>query len=256
VTLAVGIDVGGTKIAAGLVDVERGEVVRSERVPTRPERGGAPVLADCAGLAARLGGKGAPVGIGICEVVDHHGQLTTAETIEWRGLDVGEAFGGAPVTLESDVRAAALAEARFGAGARLESFLHVIVGTGAAACLVLRGRPHRGAHGNAIILGAPPVEQTAGGATLGERVHDPAARAEAAAAVGRVVAVIVNALDPAAVVVGGGLGTTPGFAAGLATALRPLIWCEATRGVPVVPTALGERGGVIGAALAAAEDGG
>ena len=252
-TLAVGIDVGGTKIAAGLVDVERGEVVRSEREPTRPERGGAAVLADCARLAARLGGGGVPVGIGICEVVDRNGQLATAETIEWRDLDVAAAFGGVRVAVESDVRAAALAEARFGAGAGLDSFLHVIVGTGAAACLVLGGRPHLGEHGNAIILGAPPVEQVAGGATLGGRVHDPAARAEAAAVVGRVVAVLVNALDPAAVVVGGGLGAAPGFAEGIAAALRPAIWCEATRGLQVVPTALGEAGGIVGAALAAAE---
>lgn len=252
-TLAVGIDVGGTKIAAGLVDVGRGEVVRSERAATAPQRGGAGVLADCAGLAARLGGDGIPVGIGICEVVDRDGRLTTAETIEWRDLDVQAAFGGAAVTVESDVRAAALAEARFGAGAGLASFLHLVVGTGAAACLVLDGRPHLGEHGNAIILGAPPVEQVAGGAALGERVRDAGARAAAAAAVGRVAAVLVNALDPAAVVVGGGLGAADGFADGLAAALRPAIWCEATRDLPVVPTALGEWGGAIGAALAAAE---
>jgi len=253
VTLAVGIDVGGTKIAAGLVDVERGEVVRSERLVTAPERGGAAVLADCAGLAARLGGDGVPVGVGICEVVDRAGQLASAETVEWRDLDVPAAFGGAGVTLESDVRAAALAEARFGAGAGLGSFLHLVVGTGAAACLVVGGRPHRGEHGNAIILGAPPVEQVAGGATLGERVHDADARAEAAAAVGRVVAVLVNALDPAAVVVGGGLGSAPAFVDGIAAALRPAIWCDATRDLPVIPTALGEWGGAIGAALAAVE---
>ncbi len=252
-TRAVGIDVGGTKIAAGLVDVARGEVVRWERVATAPERGGAAVLADCAALAEVLGGDGVPVGVGICEVVGRDGQLTTAETIEWRDLDVPAAFGGGAVTVESDVRAAALAEARFGEGAGLGSFLHVIVGTGAAACLVLGGRPHRGEHGNAIILGAPPVERLAGGATLGERVHDPGARAEAAAAVGRVLAVLVNALDPAAIVVGGGLGASAGFADGIAAALRPAIWCEATRDVPVVPTALGDRGGVIGAALAAAD---
>jgi len=255
VTRAVGIDVGGTKIAAGLVDVASGEVLRWERVPTRPERGGGAVLADCTALAEALGGDGVPVGVGICEVVGRDGQLATAETIEWRDLDVPAAFAGAAVTVESDVRAAALAEARFGEGAGLGSFLHVVVGTGAAVCLVLDGRPLRGEHGNAIILGAPPVEQVAGGATLAERAHDPGARAEAAAAVGRVLAVLVNALDPAAVVVGGGLGASAGFADGIAVALRPAIWCEATRGVPVVPTALGDRGGVVGAALAAAEGG-
>jgi glucokinase len=253
VTRAVGIDVGGTKIAAGLVDVASGEVVRSERAPTRAERGGGAVLADCASLAAALGGEGVPVGVGICEVVGRDGRVTTAETLDWRGLDVAAAFGGAAVTVESDVRAAALAEARFGAGAGLASFLHVIVGTGAAACLVIDGRPFRGARGNAIILGAPPVEQVAAGAALGERSADPAARSEAAAAVGRVVAVLVNALDPAAVVLGGGLGASDGFAEGVAASLRPAVWCEGTRDLPVIASALGEAGGVVGVALAAAE---
>jgi glucokinase len=253
VTLAVGIDVGGTKIAAGLVDTDGGEVLRSERVPTRPERGGPAVLADCAALAGRLDPGGARVGVGICEVVDLDGRTTTAETVDWRGLDVAAAFGSGRVTVESDVRAAALAEARLGAGAGLASFLHVVVGTGASTCLVLGGRPHRGTHGNAIILGAPPVEQVAGGATLGDRTADPAARAGASAAVGRVLAVLVNALDPAAVIVGGGLGSSPGFVDGIAAALRPAVWCDATRGLPVLVTALGEWGGVVGAALAAAE---
>jgi glucokinase len=253
VTLAVGIDVGGTKIAAGVVDTATGEVLRSERVPTRPERGGAAVLSNCVTLAERLGRAGVPVGVGVCEAVDLSGRVTTAETVDWRAFDVAAAFGSGPVTVESDVRAAALAEARLGRGAGLESFLYVIVGTGASVCLVVGGRPHRGAHGNAIILGSPPVEQVAGGAVLGDRAHDPSARAEAAAAVGRVLAVLVNALDPAAVVVGGGLGSSPGFVEGVATALRPAIWCDATRDVPVLATGLGDAGGFIGAALAAAE---
>jgi len=63
----------------------------------------------------------------------------------------------------------------------------------------------------------------------------------------------VNALDPEAVVIGGGIGTSPGFVDGIAAALRPEIWCESTRDLPVVATALGEHGGVVGAALAAVE---
>src|SRR5207247_8107651 len=113
VTLALGIDVGGTKIAAGLVETATGEVVRSERVPTRPERGGEAVLADCVVLAGRLAAGDVPVGVGICEVVDLAGRVTTAETVDWRALDVAAAFRPASVKLESDVRAAALAEARF-----------------------------------------------------------------------------------------------------------------------------------------------
>ena len=251
-TRAVGIDVGGTKIAAGLVELETGAVMRRVRQPTRPERGGAAVLADCAAMAAELGAGDVPVGIGICELVDLDGRVASAETVDWRGLDVVAAFGAAPVTIESDVRAAALAEARFGAGAGLPCFVHAVVGTGASACLVVAGRPYRGARGNAIVLGAPPVEEIASGAALAA-ADDLSAAAEAAAAIGRVLAVIVNALDPAAVVVGGGLGSSPGFVDGVAAALRPAVWWPATRELAVVATALGDDGGAIGAALATRE---
>ena len=132
----VGIDVGGTKIAAGVVDTGSGEVLRSERVPTAARarrRGRARRLRRSGGTAGR---RRLPVGVGICEVVDLDGRVTSAETVDWRGLDVASAFGAASVTVESDVRAAALAEARFGAGAGLGSFLYAGVGTGASACLV------------------------------------------------------------------------------------------------------------------------
>ncbi len=73
-TLAVGIDVGGTKIAAGLVDVTTGRLQERLQVPTRPEREGREVLADCAALAAQLGEGALPVGIGLCELVDLDGR--------------------------------------------------------------------------------------------------------------------------------------------------------------------------------------
>jgi predicted NBD/HSP70 family sugar kinase len=75
VTRAVGIDVGGTKIAAGLVDVENGHVLAREELPTRPERGGREVLADCAALARALESGALPIGFGLCELVGLDGRL-------------------------------------------------------------------------------------------------------------------------------------------------------------------------------------
>ena len=217
-TLAVGIDVGGTKIAAGLVEVSTGEVRERELLATRPERGGEAVLADCAALAERLGGGRLPVGIGLCELVGLDGRPASAETVEWRALDI-EAFVQAPrVVLESDVRAAARAESRFGAGIGRSPFLFVIVGSGASICLVVEGRPYLGARGEAITFGAPPVEQIASGRALAraagvERAEDVLADpahdelvGAAAAELGRVLAVLTNALDPAVVVLGGEAG--------------------------------------------------
>ena len=88
-THALGIDVGGTKIAAGVVDVGSGRILERRQVPTLAERGGAAVLADCAALALELGGGTLPVGIGLCELVSLDGRPTSADTVDWRALDVG-----------------------------------------------------------------------------------------------------------------------------------------------------------------------
>jgi glucokinase len=260
---AIGIDVGGTKIAAGVVDTGTGEVLRRERVETHPDRGGKAVLDDCAALAARLGAPALPVGIGVCEMVGPAGEVTSAETIDWRGLDVAVAGQGAPVTVESDVRAAALAEARFGAGAGVASFLYAIVGTGASVSLVLGGVPLVGARGNAIVLGSPPAELVASGLGLSRRaggrearevLADPACDelvAEAAQALGRALATLVNALDPDRLILGGSVATAERFFPRVVERVRAGVQYPDTRALPILPTALGADGGVVGAALRA-----
>jgi glucokinase len=260
---AIGIDVGGTKIAAGVVDTATGGVLQRERLETRPERGGAAVLGDCAALARRLGAPELPVGIGICEMVGPAGEITSAETIEWRGLEVSAVGHGGVVKVQSDVRAAALAEARFGAGQGLLSFLYAIVGTGASVSLVLDGRPLVGARGNAIVLGSPPVELIASGRALARLAGVADARdvlddsahqqlvAEAARALGSVLATLVNALDPERLILGGGVGTALPFFGRVVEATRAGIEYPDTRALPIVRSALGRDGGVIGAALAA-----
>jgi glucokinase len=260
--VAVGIDVGGTKIAAGRVDVASGRILEQRRLPTRAERGGAAVLEDCASLAAELGGGSCPVGIGLCELVSLDGRPTSAETVDWRSLDVSAAFESPAVVLEADVRAAARAEARFGAGRGRSPFLYIVCGTGASACLVVDGVPYAGAHGHAITLGAPPVESVASGKALAaaakaERAEDvlgDPAKATlvgyAAALLAQVLAVLANALDPELVVLGGGLGSAPTFRSRVESEFRPLVE------YPPVPDLVGpavEDGGIVGAALRAAE---
>ena len=76
------------------------------------------MLTDCAALAAELGDGRLPVGIGLCELVDLEGRPASAHTVDWRELDPAVAIDAPRVVVESDLRAAALAEARFGAGRR------------------------------------------------------------------------------------------------------------------------------------------
>ena len=74
---------------------------------------------------------------------------------------------------------------------------------------------------------------------------------EAAAALGAGLAELVNTLDPGVVVIGGGLGLVDRYRELAVAAMRPMIFADNTRDVPVVPAELGADAGVIGAALAA-----
>jgi glucokinase len=257
----VGVDVGATKIAAARVDAESGRVLAALRRPTAPERGAQPVLDDVLAMVGELReDAGTSAGVAVCELVDPDGHVRSAETVDWRDADLRTTFA----SVQSDVRAAAVAEARFGAGRQAPDFLYVSVGSGISHCLVTGGRPRAGVHGSALCTGAPLVEQWSGGlalarrsghATAEEALADPAAErvvAEGAERLGLVLAVLVNALDPGAVVVGGGLGLHDGYRARVERVLRGAVYDPAARGVPVLRAGLGADAAVIGAALGAA----
>ena len=292
---AIGLDVGGTKIAGGVVDGATGEVMLQQVIPTQAGRGGAAVLEDCVALAAQLqqqaatqGWAIAGIGLGVCELVDPVGQVTSAYNFDWRGLSVQERLTTiAPAVVESDVRAAALAEARYGAGAQFQLFCYVTVGTGISCCFVQAGRPLAGARGTALVLASMPLtttcatcgtvlnpvlEEFAAGPALLTRyqqatgnalpsgqalfaasaANDEAAMAilhSAGAALGNSVAFLCNVLDPEAVIVGGGLGLAGGlYWDAFVEATRAHIYADDTRTLPILPAALGVEAGVIGAA--------
>jgi predicted NBD/HSP70 family sugar kinase len=96
--------------------------------------------------------------------------MRSAATVDWRDIDVAAAFAHLGATIvEADVRAAALAEARIGAGRAYRSFVYLTVGTGISYSLVVHGTLYPGEHGQAIIVGAPPAEQFANGKALADR---------------------------------------------------------------------------------------
>jgi glucokinase len=264
VTTLVGIDAGGTKLAAGRVDVETGSVTDRTERPTDAGRGGAAVLADIAALARALGTDAAAVGIGIPEMVDGDGQVRSAANWDWRALDLATPFEGLPpARIVSDVHAAALAEARFGAGRSLTSFLYVSVGTGISSSFVLGGSPWPGHDGRAILLGAPLVEDHASGPAIADAAGkstaeaafaDPSSDAvieHAADALGLEVARAAHLLDPAAVVLGGGLGLNDRYRALVAAAIERYVDRTYANLPEVLPAELGENAGIVGAALSA-----
>jgi glucokinase len=294
---AIGVDVGGTKIAAGLLDAATGEGIARRIVPTRPERGGAATLDDAVALVEELAaaspGPIAAVGIGVPELVDPRGRIASAQTLDWHDLPVVERLGQiAPATVEADVRAAALAEARLGAGRPFADFAYISIGTGVSSTLVIAGRPYAGARGGALVLATGPLtapcprcgelisfvlEDYASGRALAARFAaargEPVAGAEgvlaaaaagdataraivqsAAETLGGAIGWLVNVADPAAVVVGGGLGSAAGlYWDRLIDAVRRHIWSDAARSLPLLQAQLGSDAGWIGAALAAVE---
>lgn len=291
---AIGLDVGGTKIAAGIVEFPMGRLWVKRLIPTRPERGGVAVMEDALALTRELLQEARlnhltvhGIGIGICELVDLQGNVTSDHTVAWKGLAVQAEFARyAPTVVEADVRAHALAEALFGAGRGWRLFIFVTVGTGISACLVQEGMPFAGARGNALVLATGSLsfvcahcgqsndfvlEDVASGPALAARygasraeevleaANDGDPRAiklvrDAGAALGNAVAWMANVLDPQAIVVGGGLGLAGGlYWKSFVAACREHIWSPETRTLPIVPAVIGAEAGIIGAAAAIAK---
>src|SRR5918994_5707651 len=120
----IGIDVGGTKIAAGAVELGSGIVAFRRETPTRPERGAAAVLVDIETLAETVAGElrrdgrdPVALGIGVPELVDAEGRIRSAHLLDWSAIPLSERLQAVAATFTAaDVRAAALAESRYGAG--------------------------------------------------------------------------------------------------------------------------------------------
>jgi glucokinase len=161
---AIGIDVGGTKIAGGLVQFPEGRVLVHRSEPTRPQRGPEAVLADVEHMARQLrhslpeGTALDALGVGLCELVDRNGQPASAYCIDWTKLPVRERLSAiAPCVLEADVRAAALGEACYGTGRGCRHFLYVTIGTGISSCLMCEGKPFLGARGATGTMASSPL---------------------------------------------------------------------------------------------------
>jgi glucokinase len=291
-----GIDVGGSKIVAGLVEFPSGTLLCKHRIPTLPERGGRPVLDDTLRLAAQLldeAGEShlAGIGIGIAELIDLHGNISSGHTIAWQNLPVQAELADilSPVVVEADVRAAAQAEAIWGAGNEYDQFVYITIGTGISSCLVQDQRPYKGAHGHALVLASGPatilcancgtlqntvLEEVASGPALVHRYNAKAAdkvhKAEdvikaadngddlardivtsAAVMMGSSIALLVNTLDPEAVIIGGGLGMAGGFYwQTLIESTQTHIWMPSLQSLPIRRAEFGADAGLVGAAAA------
>lgn len=155
-TLTIGVDLGGTKLSAGVVD-EQGRILSQykEPTPTRTEDVMAAVCEVIANLRQTF--SVTAIGLGVGGFIDDQcSTVLYAKNIGWINEPLKahlEQRCGLPVRVENDANAAAWGEARFGAG-RGESFLVCLtIGTGIGGGLVLDGRLHRGRFGTAAECG-------------------------------------------------------------------------------------------------------
>lgn len=192
----IGVDLGGTKIAVGLV--ENGTVKVKRRIETDAERGPEAIVADIAGLAkdlaAEYGTEVRALGIGVPGQVEAGtGLVKFAPNLRWSNVPVGEMLRhalGCAVSVTNDVRSIAYGEWTHGAAQGSQSVACVFVGTGIGGGLIIDGKLQTGAGGSSGEVGHMTIvtggrkctcpgkgcwEAYAGGWGIGERVRDAVA---------------------------------------------------------------------------------
>lgn len=308
-SLNIGIDVGGTKVLAGVVD-GAGKIIEKVRRET-PIEGGAALVSVIGAVATELLGKYEVSGIGVCSAgffdVDRRSIIANPNIANWNGVrlaDELEAILGRSVILENDANAAAWGERQYGAGQMADELVMLTVGTGLGGGMITNGEIFHGSRGSAAEFGhmrAVPdghlcgcglrgcYEQYASGSALmrharesiaaspelsrallergsgsiegltGEHLTEAAKSGDSVAIaafrttgkwIGALCAAVEAALDPARIVIGGGV-----IAAGeilmdpIRESMRELSLFAGRRSLPeLVAASLGNDAGLIGVA--------
>jgi glucokinase len=154
----IGVDVGGTKIAGGVVGGD-GEILARVELPTESEQPNA-IVAAILKVVRELRGAApaaAAVGLGAAGLVDSDaGVILGAPNLSYRNLPLRslvEERAGLPVVIDNDANVAALGEALYGAGRGYADQIMVTVGTGIGGGIIIGGAIYRGAHGVGAELG-------------------------------------------------------------------------------------------------------
>src|ERR1700678_4197275 len=239
--VVLGIDFGGTKIATAVCELD-GRRLATRVIDAEPDRGARSAFRRGVRSARELlaeAGHGRPlagVGVSTFGIPSEDGVALAPAIDGWEdlamGRDLREAFEGTPVTMATDVKAAALAEARWGALAGVDPGVYLNLGTGLAAAIVASGRVLAGANGAAGEIGYNlrrlsdvgyagyvPLEEAVSGRALARLAGRPAAEAFAAdegtppaavadAFITELAFHVVNlaiTIDPVRIAVGGGM---------------------------------------------------
>lgn len=161
---AVGVDLGGTKILAGVVNMSTGQLISAAKKKTRViEEGGELIkrIASCISESMEIAGvepkKIVGIGVGAAGMVDRErGILLAAANIGTNDLPIAEPLSsqfGLPVRLGNDVEVATLGELHYGAGRDCDNFVCMFIGTGIGSGIVNNGKIYRGGYGTAGEVG-------------------------------------------------------------------------------------------------------
>lgn len=279
--VALAIDIGGTKVEAGLVD-GGGRILQRQRRPTVAATGEelfAAVVELAAGvLATEAAGAPDVCGVGCGGPMTAGGATVSPVNIrQWRGFPLADRLAeslGMEVVVDNDAKALALAEGWCGAAVGVDNYVAMVVSTGVGGGLVLDGRLLHGRDGNAGHIGHVIVEPDghrcgcgargcleaeASGTAIEAITGRPPQDADAATIertgtlVGRAVASVANLVDLDLAVVAGSVAL--GFGAPFFEAAQREIGrrsqLEYSRATTIVPAGLGADGPLVGAAAVA-----
>lgn len=268
-----GIDFGGTKVAIGIAD-RVGSLLRQVRLDTEAALGAEQVVSRALTAARDLLAGREPAAVGVVSpgIVLPEAILLAPNVPGWENLRLRELVAAefdVPITVGTDVKAAGLAEARWGALADADPAVFLSLGTGIAAAILVGGQVLTGANGAAgeigynlvgdgdegFAAGAAPLEEAVGGRGLGLRAsaalgrpvtaaelfalarRDPAAKELVSQALDELslhVANLAITLDPRRIAVGGGL-------AGSNDVILPALRQRLGQAVPFPPEVVAAR---------------
>lgn len=261
--IALAVDIGGTKAAAGRVTPD-GTVLARAEVPTG--RGGDPFPAIAGMVRSLLAGDETVCGVAVAGPVFDGAHVSPVNVPAWRRFPLRDRLAELttlPTVLDVDTKGLALAEGRFGRATGVDDYLAMVVSTGIGGGIVSGGRLLEGATGNAGYVGhivvSPDgrrcgcggtgcVEAEASGHAIAERTGRPPSeappelRAEAGRLVGRAVASAMNVLDLRLAVVSGSvaLGYGAPFFAAAQAELDRHCRLEFTTGARIEPSTLAD----------------
>jgi glucokinase len=287
----IGVDVGGTKILAGVID--RDGTVEAQHEIETPQTSQEDVVAalDTA-VRAVLHGEVGAIGYGVPSNLDRRTRVALQATnLPLRHFDLrahGRETFGLPIGVENDGNAAAYAEWRFGAGRGTSNLVMLTLGTGVGGGIVLDGDLYRGwaELGHVVVqAGGPPCQgnchgrghlETLASGTAAERaareLYGPEADSHMlvqraregdadaseqleriAELLGAAIGSFANEFDPEVVVIGGGFGRAAGelLLEPALRAARQEALTPADKELRIVPAELGVEAGMVGAGLVA-----